>query len=856
MDLKDSTGLIAGYGGMFHISRDSGSTWQSKSLGTSDYIQFVDIVSSDTFFLASPNGKVFRTYNGGNTWVTLNCGRQISSIEFINSKVGYVGATSAYILKTVDGGSTWQQNVSVNIIPSNTIAIQFFDINTGFAFRGHSDLLSTKDGGVTWNKYNMDDNIYAFHFISREIGFAAGRHGVMYKTSDGGVTWNWMSPDFRIDAYNLNSIYFINATIGFAVGTRGRILKTLDGGTTWTSYSPTYNDVQDLALASSNTAYATVGNKLFKTQDTGRTWQQLEFMLATTYATYNSFGRAYFFNADTGFVTAAPYARTYKTYDGGTSWKQINVSPSGYDNVTDIQFLNKSTGYLALYIYSQGSIVKTMDQGETWKEVWSAQYQGEFFEKLFFVDEKTGYASRYKGLYKTIDSAKTWIKQWENERILSISFLNAQTGFVCGENGMLQRTNDSGKTWTKIPIVSQFYDDIYKIKFIDQRVGFITTENGAIYKSVDGGLTWTLWNKASYYKLETIQFGSDASVYFAGQFGAILRSTLKDFNFGTFSSTSTNCSADLQIAVTTIMGSADSLQFEYGTSTLDKTIAASPSSVVNDQQLVKATLTNLLPATTYKARLKLFFNGKYNYSNTYSFTTGNKPGIPTISYNGSITFCQGDSLVLNSSAITGNQWLLNGSILANETNQRYIVRETGKYQLVRKVGCFTSDTASLTVTVTPLPPKPVITQLGNTITSSASKGNQWYLAGTAIVGGTEQDYKVQVSGLYTVQVSQNGCSILSDPYNFVATALLSPDDWNREVSIYPNPVKKTLFIKNTSTRKLDIEIIDPTGKIVYKENSKVSDFSIDMSILSAGIYHIRLKDARKKEMISFQVVKQ
>jgi photosystem II stability/assembly factor-like uncharacterized protein len=294
MDLKDSTAVIAGYSGAFYISHDSGNTWQAKNSGTSDYFQFVDVVSSDTIFLANTTGKILRTYNGGDSWQSLTCDQQISSIEFINSKVGYVGVTSNYILKTTDGGATWKQNVTINFYPSNTMTIKFLDINTGFAFREHSDLLSTTDGGATWKTYDIGDDIYAFHFISKKIGFAAGEHGIMYKTNDGGLTWTWMSPDGRIEAYDLHSIYFLNSTTGFAVGARGRILKTTDGGATWKTYSPTHIDVSDLALASPTTAYATAGGSIFKTIDSGKNWRPLSFIIGTTYPNLGSFEKHIF----------------------------------------------------------------------------------------------------------------------------------------------------------------------------------------------------------------------------------------------------------------------------------------------------------------------------------------------------------------------------------------------------------------------------------------------------------------------------------------------------------------------------------------------------------------------------------
>jgi photosystem II stability/assembly factor-like uncharacterized protein len=856
MDLKDSTAVIAGYSGAFYISHDSGNTWQAKNSGTSDYFQFVDVVSSDTIFLANTTGKILRTYNGGDSWQSLTCDQQISSIEFINSKVGYVGVTSNYILKTTDGGATWKQNVTVNFYPSNTMTIKFLDINTGFAFREHSDLLSTTDGGATWKTYDIGDDIYAFHFISKKIGFAAGEHGIMYKTNDGGLTWTWMSPDGRIEAYDLHSIYFLNSTTGFAVGARGRILKTTDGGATWKTYSPTHIDVSDLALASPTTAYATAGGSIFKTIDSGKNWRPLSFIIGTTYPNLGSFEKAYFFSPDTGFVAAGNQARIYKTYDGGTTWSQMYVTQYGYDHITDVQFLNRNTGFLAVYSFDQGTIVKTIDQGKTWKQIWTGQYHGETFKKIYFVDEKTGYAARYNQLYKTTDSAKTWTLLWQDELITDIWFTDAKTGFVCGENGMLKRTNDRGKTWTSIAITDQYYNEIFAIKFIDPQVGYLTAQGGSIYKSIDSGLTWESQGQSSFYQLRTIEFGSDSSVYLAGQYGSILRSNAREYRIDSFRiDYTTECSSNFQATVTAVLSTVDSIKFEYGINSFDKAINAAPFSVASQQQQVEATVTNLSPSTTYKVRLKLFSKGNYYYSSEYNFRSSDPPVTPTIVITGSTTICNGDSALLNSSASTGNQWFLNGTALEDATAPMYAAKQSGNYQLVSTTSCFTSDTVSVLVTVLPTPPAPVITLNGNLLTSSSNTGNQWYLDGIAIPGATTSEYRPTTSGNYSVQVTQNDCtSAFSAVFTFTITSINSPE-LVQKMTIGPNPVARQLKIYYSgNSSKLTVTLFDVYGRPVYRQIFS-KWIEIDMLSFTSGLYILDIRNERTKEQMKMKVIK-
>ncbi len=149
------------------------------------------------------------------------------------------------------------------------------------------------------------------------------------------------------------------------------------------------------------------------------------------------------------------------------------------------------------------------------------------------------------------------------------------------------------------------------------------------------------------------------------------------------------------------------------------------------------------------------------------------PGPPAITPGGPTTFCTGGSVTLSSSAVTGNQWYLNGNPIGGETNQTYIATATGNYTVTTTSGpCTSVPSAPVAVTVNPLPATPSISGTltfctgGNTtLTSSSAAGNQWFLGGNPIGGATNQNYVATAAGSYTVQVTDgNGCvSAMSAP---------------------------------------------------------------------------------------------
>jgi subtilisin family serine protease len=153
-------------------------------------------------------------------------------------------------------------------------------------------------------------------------------------------------------------------------------------------------------------------------------------------------------------------------------------------------------------------------------------------------------------------------------------------------------------------------------------------------------------------------------------------------------------------------------------------------------------------------------NGCSASSSVTSVTVNPLPTTPTISASGPTTFCDGGSVVLTSSAATGNVWS-NGA-----TSQSITVTNSGNYSVVvsNGNGCSASSTVT-SVTVNPLPTTPTISANGPTtfcvggsvvLTSSAATGNVWS------TGATTQSITVSTNGNFNVTVTNgNACATQS-----------------------------------------------------------------------------------------------
>lgn len=138
------------------------------------------------------------------------------------------------------------------------------------------------------------------------------------------------------------------------------------------------------------------------------------------------------------------------------------------------------------------------------------------------------------------------------------------------------------------------------------------------------------------------------------------------------------------------------------------------------------------------------------------------PATPTISAGSATTFCDGGSVVLTSSSLTGNSWS------TTESTGSITVTTSGSYSVTVTDGSGCSATSAPTViTVNSNPAAPTITPTGATtfcdggsvnLSSSQGSGNSWNTTEST------QTITATTGGSYTVTYTNaNGCSTASAP---------------------------------------------------------------------------------------------
>jgi hypothetical protein len=230
--------------------------------------------------------------------------------------------------------------------------------------------------------------------------------------------------------------------------------------------------------------------------------------------------------------------------------------------------------------------------------------------------------------------------------------------------------------------------------------------------------------------------------------------------------------------------------------------------------------------------------------------------VATISTTTDTIFCDGGKVLLQASRADGNryQWWKDTDTIPNATLSTYEANSTGSYKVTVTNSSCVNTSASKPVLVKSLPAKPVIQVTNNTLTSSATTGNQWFLNGVSIAGATNKDYTVKESGNYAVEVTVNDCKNRSEAFNFVATAVVDPQTFS-DITVYPNPVRENLVIKNTAARKLNIRLTDAYGRIIFQETIQAQETTINTKAIIPGNYMLIITDLTKKQTVSRKLIK-
>ena len=223
-------------------------------------------------------------------------------------------------------------------------------------------------------------------------------------------------------------------------------------------------------------------------------------------------------------------------------------------------------------------------------------------------------------------------------------------------------------------------------------------------------------------------------------------------------------------------------------------------------------------------------NQTYTTSGAYIHVIQNSNNCDsTITLN--LTINQATSSAVNVSACGSYTWLLN--------NQTYTSSGAYTHVIPNANNCDSTITLNLTINQVDA----TVSLEGITLTANQSGASyQWVdcdNGNAPISGETSQSFTPTVNGNYAVQITDNGCTEVSNCVLVNSVGIKTLE--NITIDIYPNP-NNGIFTVSISQNLKDraVEIYSPLGQLVYKTLLIEKEEKIDLSNYPNGVYILKM----------------
>jgi hypothetical protein len=224
---------------------------------------------------------------------------------------------------------------------------------------------------------------------------------------------------------------------------------------------------------------------------------------------------------------------------------------------------------------------------------------------------------------------------------------------------------------------------------------------------------------------------------------------------------------------------------------------------------------------------------------------------------GDSSLCAGNSIQLSNYTI-GGIWSSNDtSVVAIATNGVLTGRKVGTAVITYSVANSCPITLTKTITIDTV--NAGVSLSGSTLTSNQSGAQyKWLncLTGHSVIAGqTSQSYTPQVTGLYAVVVTRNGCTDTSNCFTAIGTNVTSISNFASAITRYPNPTTGMLIVNSHPYKPNGIRLKDLTGKTLMQMVPQGATTTLDLSSYPAGLYLLELTNGTEQHTLKVSVIR-
>jgi PKD repeat protein len=490
--------------------------------------------NSNILFVGAPDGGLWKSENGGQTWATNTdqltvIGCSDIAIDPTNPSVMYLAtgdgdASDTYsvgVLKSIDGGETWNTTgLSFTVNQGRTLSrllIHPTDPNTLLAV-GSNGIWRTTNGGTSWTVVSTATGFKdaEFHPTNPSIVYAAGTS--FRRSTDGGVTWNAVSIPLSginriaigVTPANPNYVYLL-ASDNNDSGFRG-LMRSTNEGASFTTRSTTPNVMgwddggdaggqgwYDLAIAVSPTNAEDVfvgGVNMWRSTNGGTNWTLNSHW-------YGGFSKPYvhadihdiaFLPGSGNTLFSANDGGLFKSTNTGSSWTDI----SGNLNIAQQYRFGLSTTNANLLITGHQDNGTNRMSGTSWTQVYGGDGMDCFIDRTNNNNMFGSYV--YGDYYRSTNGGNSWnsiadlpggewLSTWHQDPI------TAATIYAGGRPELYKSTN-SGGSWTALgtPTGNGSITEFAIAPSNNQIIYALKTGSAGVSKSTNGGTSFASVN--------------------------------------------------------------------------------------------------------------------------------------------------------------------------------------------------------------------------------------------------------------------------------------------------------------------------------------------------------------------------
>ncbi|HKM34548.1 MAG TPA: hypothetical protein VJY54_07380 [Lachnospiraceae bacterium] len=301
--------------------------------------------------------------------VTAGCGVQTSNEASVQSSVA--ANTEGTISETpVEESAQPLAETLWSVVQEQTydFPVNFSAYNTpdfGLTVGYGGEIHCSTDGGENWPESTNDSAcLFSLDFVDENIMYSCGNQGKVTKSTDGGKSFSVVGVFTEASPCQCVDISFIDENNGI-IAAKERMGITSDGGVTWTEVQQS-NLIAGILMASPQEFYY-IGSDycLYKTMDSGSTWEKTPLNLPLE-KDYNTSVQNLAIckdgeNSFTLYCTqkSTKLLKSYSTTDNCVTWTE-NAMP-------------EVEGPALLYLNKEGNVLSYFNVSKSWIKVLTKQ---------------------------------------------------------------------------------------------------------------------------------------------------------------------------------------------------------------------------------------------------------------------------------------------------------------------------------------------------------------------------------------------------------------------------------------------------------------------------------------------------